>query len=218
MRACGHSLARAQVVYNLRLPGQYYQAETGLNQNINRDYDPLTAKYVESDPLGLRAGVNTYAYAGADPVWSSDPSGLLVQGDGWKDQEWKDIENAAAKIRKELEKCSCPKGGSCAPCNLAPALLNRLDTMIVAYAPLAGDCSWTPPAHEILGFFVSRVPWDRVPGKSCRPGCLTSDIYHELLLTTGQVTDNSTGPGVNEPPAPVLERECIGHLCKGGSP
>jgi RHS repeat-associated protein len=64
-------------VYNLRAPGQYYQAETGLNQNVNRDYDPLTAKYIESDPLGLTGGVNTYAYVTDDPLWFVDPNGLL---------------------------------------------------------------------------------------------------------------------------------------------
>jgi RHS repeat-associated protein len=61
--------------YNLRFPGQYYQAETGLNQNWNRDYDPLTSRYVESDLLGLGAGVNTYAYSLATPLMFSDPSG-----------------------------------------------------------------------------------------------------------------------------------------------
>jgi len=43
--------------YNLRFPGQYYQAETGLNQNVNRDYDPLGGgRYIESDLIGLRGG------------------------------------------------------------------------------------------------------------------------------------------------------------------
>ncbi len=64
------------VPYNLRFPGQYYQAETGLNQNMQRDYDPLTGKYIESDPIGLRAGINTYLYADADPTSVFDPSGL----------------------------------------------------------------------------------------------------------------------------------------------
>jgi RHS repeat-associated protein len=39
--------------YNLRFPGQYYDAETGLHQNRNRDYDPIVGRYVESDPFGL---------------------------------------------------------------------------------------------------------------------------------------------------------------------
>jgi RHS repeat-associated protein len=65
----------AKVPYNLRFPGQYYQAETGLNYNWNRDYDPLTGKYIESDRIGLKAGVNTYDYALQSPVMWPDPSG-----------------------------------------------------------------------------------------------------------------------------------------------
>jgi len=64
--------------YNLRFPGQYYMAETGLNQNVNRDYDPLTGKYVESDPIGLRAGINTYAYVRSQPTLLADSTGLDV--------------------------------------------------------------------------------------------------------------------------------------------
>ena len=64
--------------YNLRFPGQYYMAETGLNQNWNRDYDPLTGKYLESDPIGLSGGVDTYAYVASDPVNNVDPSGLIL--------------------------------------------------------------------------------------------------------------------------------------------
>jgi RHS repeat-associated protein len=65
--------------YNLRFPGQYYQAETGLNQNVNRDYDPLIGRYAESDPEGLGGGsASTYSYVGADPVELFDPSGLFA--------------------------------------------------------------------------------------------------------------------------------------------
>jgi RHS repeat-associated protein len=63
--------------YNLRFPGQYYQAETGLNQNWNRDYDPLTGKYIESDPIGLGGGINTYTYVDANPLAFTDRSGLI---------------------------------------------------------------------------------------------------------------------------------------------
>jgi RHS repeat-associated protein len=69
--------------YNLRFPGQYYMAETGLNQNYFRDYDPLTGKYVESDPIGLAAGVNTYTYVRSNPISNGDPSGLLSPVEEW---------------------------------------------------------------------------------------------------------------------------------------
>jgi RHS repeat-associated protein len=64
--------------YNLRFPGQYFQAETGLNQNVNRDYDPLGGgRYIEADPIGLRGGsLSLYSYVRNDPLFGIDPLGL----------------------------------------------------------------------------------------------------------------------------------------------
>jgi RHS repeat-associated protein len=62
-------------VFNLRFPGQYYDQETGLHYNMARYYNPRTGRYDESDPIGLRAGINTYGYVEGNPVNLSDPSG-----------------------------------------------------------------------------------------------------------------------------------------------
>jgi len=60
----------------LRLPGQYLDKETGLHYNYFRDYDPSLGRYGESDPVGLFAGVNTYAYVLGRPVLLFDQFGL----------------------------------------------------------------------------------------------------------------------------------------------
>ena len=66
--------------YNLRYPGQYYDEEVGINYNNFRNYDPSVGRYIQSDPIGLRGGINTYSYVGGNPYLYSDARGLLFGG------------------------------------------------------------------------------------------------------------------------------------------
>jgi hypothetical protein len=62
--------------------------------NYFRDYDPQTGRYVQSDPIGLAGGLNTYAYANLDPLRWIDPFGL----------------DPSATWNPKAGQCKCPGG------------------------------------------------------------------------------------------------------------
>ena len=59
--------------------GQYHDRETNVFYNYFRDFDPALGRYIQSDPVGLVAGLNTYAYALGNPLQYVDPFGLDVR-------------------------------------------------------------------------------------------------------------------------------------------
>jgi RHS repeat-associated protein len=86
------------ITNNLRFPGQYFDAETGLLYNLNRVYNPAVGRYDEADPLLLPffyqgrthfvrpfytktpSKLHEYLYAASNPVNLIDPSGLQTSG------------------------------------------------------------------------------------------------------------------------------------------
>ena len=65
------------IVANKQNPYVYGELVSGgFHYNYFRDYNPKTGRYLESDPIGLAGGINTYAYVGGNPVTRIDPLGL----------------------------------------------------------------------------------------------------------------------------------------------
>jgi RHS repeat-associated protein len=66
----------ATFIYDEMFPGQHWDRESGKFYNYFRDYDAGIGRYSTSDPIGLRAGSNTYGYVWQSPVTKIDPFGL----------------------------------------------------------------------------------------------------------------------------------------------
>lgn len=95
----GHRLAT--FAYNLRFPGQIFDAQAGVHYNYFRDYDPAVGRYIESDPIGLKAGINTYAYVRGNPVSRFDSKGLIACDGPWTLAGWNPL------LPRILRTCVC---------------------------------------------------------------------------------------------------------------
>ncbi|WAK04406.1 RHS repeat domain-containing protein [Methylobacter sp. YRD-M1] len=110
-------------VFNLRFPGQYYDAETGLHYNYFRDYDPRTGRYIQSDPIGLKGGLNTYAYVYNNPIKYTDPKGLFAGAD-----------DAAAVALCIANPVACAAAGVSVACILNPSCRDAVQRGVQACA------------------------------------------------------------------------------------
>ncbi|WP_228886191.1 RHS repeat-associated core domain-containing protein [Stenotrophomonas rhizophila] len=86
----------------LRFPGQQATDASGMFYNYQREYEALTGRYSQSDPIGLEGGISTYAYAAGRPTVFVDPLGL--EGVGyWNNGEMSSITGYVAASSCESE-------------------------------------------------------------------------------------------------------------------
>lgn len=89
-------------VLDLRFPGQQFDKETGLFHNGFRTYSPKLGRYIQSDPLGLEAGWNTYVYVGSNPLGGVDPLGLKIIYTGHNSQQTINLLSQSVQKSKTL--------------------------------------------------------------------------------------------------------------------
>jgi len=98
MRRCRNNLSRGVRCGNRKwCPRSSYGR---LFYNYFRTYDPATGRYLESDPIGLDGGLNTFGYAYQNPL-------------SWTDSRGLDPVSAAA-VAEGIALCTGPQAAACA--------------------------------------------------------------------------------------------------------
>jgi RHS repeat-associated protein len=177
--------------YNLRFPGQYYDSETGKHYNYFRDYDPAIGRYLQSDPIGLDGGLNTFAYAGSNSLTNSDFYGLDYWVEGAVPGESGMGQHQSICVGKRGGARSCisfgrkPSEGNCWFDCKGHVYRDRS-----AEGPLYRDYHRTTPPQvdakikkdfdKMLG---GQGRWDLIGGKNCR--AFSQDTFDNLVNKYG---------------------------------
>ena len=203
---------------NLRFPGQYFDQETGFHYNYHRTYDPSTGRYVESDPIGLGGGLNTYGYALANPMSLVDPYGLDVKIVTTDPVEFKILSEAYARLtstKKGIEICDVLEKSPdlfqimptdkdaffCPPGAIDPRCKGEINTVFIDpfNNPHLQEAAGLAPASKaaVLGHELAHAAGHRDDG----PGKMNNVIANENPIRTALGEPRRTTYSV---PAPVI--------------
>ncbi|QNP59925.1 RHS repeat-associated core domain-containing protein [Paenacidovorax monticola] len=118
------------VPFELRYPGQQWDAETNLAYNLHRYYDAQSGRYIQADPIGLEGGWNRFGYVGGNPLSFNDPEGLqsrgpVTPGGPGAHLRWPSIGPSQAPPQYQINQNSTNRG------RLSQSTANLLDTFSV---------------------------------------------------------------------------------------
>ena len=82
--------------------GREFDSFTGLQYNRARWYDPAIGRFISEDPIGLRGGINPFAYVHNNPANHLDPLGLN-DDDDWAEQVWRAQQDLIEALQRPIQ-------------------------------------------------------------------------------------------------------------------
>ena len=89
----GNATTTGNTDNRLLFKGLLWEPDAGLYYMRARWYDPGPGRFISEDPIGIGGGINTYTFAGDDPVNASDPT-----GQSWLSAEFRRFSKRYGKI------------------------------------------------------------------------------------------------------------------------
>lgn len=143
--------------------------------NYFRDYDPVIGRYIESDLIGLRGGLNTFAYVDGSPLLKVDPQGLAPPGAGAECFRKGECKCATPECAAGLPpstpgswsnlppgkkcefKCSFAVGSICKPAYRVPTWWAKITTYVACEVMVEYGCGWICEHKETCIDYGSRL-------------------------------------------------------------
>jgi uncharacterized protein RhaS with RHS repeats len=180
--------------------------------NYYRDYDPATGRYVESDPIGLSGGTNTYAYAYNIPTLDSDPTGLCVSCGIKRGPEY-NVQGAIPRNTTFSWSAEFLNDATHAPtcCEVRQLINWNRPSSPGQPAPHRG---FTPPRDQPGGWYEDRDQNNKRYGRRSGP---YSDLHPGFDYYSGNTySGNDTPKGPSDPGFYMRFRLIVVDVCNGG--
>ena len=156
----------------LRYPGQHRSAASGVIYNWHREYDPFAGRYLQSDPVGLAGGLNTYAYVGNNPLRRTDRLGLLPDCDTY-------LIGSRTSQRHQHNRELLRRAFSLVPRNITPGIGQNLDPRHPRRSPIGPSIA--------IEIWLQQTEWFRVQE------FLISDLFNQFKSFCEDTIEGSCG-------------------------